>query len=221
MKAWQNPLIGVCVCLVACLAYAQEPPAQPEAKPDAKAEAKPVPDEDVISDAELRDLVETVLTARLAKTLGLNDEQTVLLVRRLSEYKDKLGALRKERQAMAKTLKENLKSDKPDAEIQKNLDELVAKDDQIFEFRKNVYEKAGEGLTTAQRARLYVFLGDFESDMRQLVQKAREKAFRRGYGFGPPDTAASPQRRLQRGKDGTLPPPNGGRLGPPTEPGKS
>jgi len=220
MKPWRNPLIAICVCLVAGLAYTQEPPAQPEAKPA----PEPAPEGDAISDAEMRDLVETVLTARLAKTLGLNDEQTVLLVRRLSEYKDKLGTLRKERQAVVKTLKENLKSEKPEAEIQKNLDELMAKDDQIFEFRKSVYEKAGEGLTTAQRARLYVFLGDFESDMRQLVQKAREKAFRRGMGYGPPgDASTSPQRRLQRGKDGTLPPPNGGRggrLDPPTDPGK-
>jgi len=133
-------------------------------------------------DPETQKLMETVMAARLAKELGLNDEQTVLMTRRIAEYKEQVSELKKQRQEMAKKLKAALTAKEADANIESSLNERVAQDGKIAEFKKTIYTKASEGLTVTQRARLYVFVNEFESDMRRLIQRAREHGFD---GMGP------------------------------------
>ena len=132
-------------------------------------------------DPEIQELIQTVMAARLAKALELDDEQTVLVVRRFSEFREKMSALKRERQELVKQLRMGLREGAPEDELEAKLDELMAHDAEVAEFKRTAYDKASAGLTISQRAKLYVFLSDFESDMRRLIQKARE---RRAERFG-------------------------------------
>jgi hypothetical protein len=179
-------------------------------------------------DPETQKLMETVMAARIAKELGLNDEQTVLMTRRIAEYKEQAAELKKQRQEMAKKLKAALNAKEPDDKIEAALNELVAQDGKVAEFKKTIYLKASEGLSVTQRARLYVFVNEFENDMRRLIQRARERGFDRMGPGGEPGQPGGPegfrgrwrqtmQRQPRMGEPGP-PPGQPGQPGPPGPP---
>ena len=69
------------------------------------------------------------------------------------------------------------KSGEVDAEtIQKSLEDLKVLDKRISNVRLDMHEKLSEGLTERQQARLYLFLQDFEENMRRMVQRVRERS---------------------------------------------
>ena len=132
---------------------------------------------------EAEELMEAVMTARLAKTLGLNDEQTVLMVRKFSEYKESLGRMRKERTQLLRDVRAALRDGSDEASIEPLVEELVEKDIEIAKHRLGAFQVARKGLTPKQQARLYVFLTEFDADMRHLIQRVRSK---RGQWSGRP-----------------------------------
>lgn len=158
-----------------------------------------------------KQLVMDVLTVRLARELALNDEQTVVMAKRFTDYRAKLESLKKERQEQVKALRASISAAEPDAQIEAKLKALSKQDTKITEYKKNLYDSASEGLSIAQRARLYVFLSDFENDMRKLIQKAREQSRQRANkanGQPAPDSAppAGQPSRSTRGRIVPLPP---------------
>lgn len=136
---------------------------------------------------EVRKLVEEIMAARLSQQLELNDEQTVLMLRKLAEFREELQAFRKTRQELVTGLQSGLQAGEADAQLETKLNELVAHDAKMADAKKNMWEKAGAGFSVAQRAKLYVFLNDFENQMRKLVQKARERNAQRAGGGGAQD----------------------------------
>lgn len=175
-------LIGLAALLPSGGAFGQPPqpgagPAEPAPPPTPESRRPapgPPPADRAKEEQDLRALVETVKMARLTKELGLNDEQAVLLVRKYDEVRERLASLNRERQQLLRELREAVRAGKPEAEIERALDKLVAHDRKIAETRTKVYEEIGKDLTATQRAKLYVFMNDFENDMRRLVQRARE-----------------------------------------------
>jgi len=125
-------------------------------------------------DRDIRGLVESVMAARLAEELGLNDEQTVMMVRRLSEFKREMNERKRVRSDLLRELRNVLQADAPEEEIETRLNELFRHDNESIEFNRSIYERVCEGLTVTQRAKVYVFLNQFESDMRMLIERARE-----------------------------------------------
>jgi len=217
--------------VVICV-YAQPAGPPPEAPPIAgpPRPAKQGPGIDQISDRELDELVEQVMAARLAKALGLNDEQTVLMVRRFGEYKQELSTMKRQRQELLKELREAIKAGLDDAQIESRHHALIEKDSALIEFKRSVYERAAEGLTISQRAKLYVFLSDFDNEMRRLVQHARERSMDRMRRSQPgpephppggaprpvPGRAGRPNVPPEGGP--AAPPPPGSESGPPVRP---
>jgi len=204
MNAWRTIGVTLCVLATASLAFAQGGPPRPRwgggPPPGAGAPGD-------IEDRDTSELLEAVMAARLAKALGLNDEQTVVTVRRFGEYKEELRGLRRGRHELLKQLTAAIQDEVPEAELETALKNLVEHDTKLAQYRFGVFEKASEGLSVAQRAKLYVFLNDFESDMRRLVQRARERGGRWGARFrdeGPPEyqgeEGAAP--RFRRGQQG-------------------
>lgn len=167
---------------VAALAHAQ-PPAALKPEPEVVREK--------ISDTELTELIESVMAARLAKELGLNEEQTVLMVRRFSDFREQLAEMKRLRQEKLRALRTALREKQSDEDVEAALQDLIAHDLQTLEFRKEAYQNAAGSLSTTQRAKLYVFVSDFEGDMRKLIQQARER--RQGAGR-PPVHPDGPQR---------------------------
>jgi len=201
--------ITVCMMVIAWAlafalgAYAQNAPEAPSAAPPKPQAASRAPAD--TDERDVRELVDAIMAARVAKQLGLNDEQTVLMLRRFSEFREQLNALRKGRQEILQGLKNSLRSGEGDAQIEAKLSQLVAHDGKIAEFRKSAYEKAGAGLTVSQRAKLYVFLNEFENDMRRLIQRARERNANRWGRFAEPPRPPEPGQPPR--------PPRPGRLG--------
>lgn len=204
MNAWRTMGLTLCVLATASLAFAQGGPQRP------RWGGGPPPGPGAPGDIEDRDtseLLEAVMAARLAKALGLNDEQTVVTVRRFGEYKEELRGLRRRRHELLKQLTVAVHDEVPEAEIDTALKNLVEHDTKLAKYKFGAFQKASENLSVTQRAKLYVFLNEFESDMRGLIQRARERGGRSGPRFreeGPPEyqgeEGAAP--RFRRGQQG-------------------
>lgn len=149
-------------------------------------------------DAQTRELLEQVMLARVSKELSLDDEQTVIMVRRFAEHKEEMRALLRERGARMRALSAAVRGNVDAATLEEALEAVQEADARIMSLKFSTYESLGEGLTAWQRARLYLFITEFEDDMRRLVQQARDRA--RLGGEGPP-----PGRGPRRGG----PPPEG------------
>lgn len=125
-----------------------------------------------------RELLEQVMMARVSKELALDEPQTVLLVRAFTEFRDQMAELRRHRNQILNDLKNLIREGKDNAAIQSKLDTLIAHDERVAAARRELYERAGADLTPWQRAKLYVFMSDFEAEVRRLVKKAQERVNR-------------------------------------------
>ncbi len=122
-----------------------------------------------------REMVETVLMARLAKALELSEEETVMVVQRFQDYRSELHAMVREHQDLVRSLRENLREEDPDeGEIEERLEAVIEQEKAIANHRHETFKAVGEDLTSLQQARLYVFMQDFDADMRRLIHRARE-----------------------------------------------
>lgn len=152
---------------------------------------------------ESRKLLEEVLMARLTRELALDEEQTVLMVRHLAEFRDKMASMRRERMVLARNLRQAVREGKDEKAIGKVLEEVVVNEEKMAVARREIVDFEGFELTTWQKAKLYLFIVDFESDMRQLLKKAQERRQGRGAKAAPRGEAGdSEDQRVE----GTAPP---------------
>lgn len=155
-----------------------------------------------------RELLQQVMVARLSQELELNDEQTVLLVRRFLEFKDGSRKLRRERNDLARELRELVKQgEAKSAEIDEKLNALVAADQKVADSKRELYTALSKDLTPVKKAKLYAFMQQFETDLRRMADEVRG---RRGGG---PDGGFG-RGRDGMGPDGPPPPPHGEGMGP-------
>lgn len=168
---------------------------------------------------DAREVMETIMIVRLSRELELTDEQSVLLVRHVSEFKDRIREIKEERKETLRGLRQALKSGAEDHALQQKLDAVVQLDHAAVDLTRNMVEEAGRDLTVAQKAKLYVFLGDFEREMRHLVQRAK---MRRGGDGGDGERPDFRRRREnfgpgRGGRDGMggMGPRSGGGMGGP------
>jgi hypothetical protein len=123
-----------------------------------------------------RELLEQVMMARISKDLRLDDEQTVILVRQFTEHRDEMRQMHHRRMELLRELRGVLnEGGESEAELEARLEALQAHEDAMHAARGAFFERAAEGLTVRQRAGLYVFIHEFEGDMRRLMQRARER----------------------------------------------
>jgi hypothetical protein len=160
-------------------AFAQEPAPAPAAAPEATAAPAPkdAPSAPEVAGEQVdpKELLEQVMMARISKELALDDDQAVLLVKRFSEYREQMSVMRKKRFETMKDLKQVVKDTAKDEDLKAKLDTLIALDEESSLARKELFESLSSGLTEWQRARLYIFLTEFEGDMRRYLQRARER----------------------------------------------
>ncbi len=213
MKAWK--LIPAVLLVGAAIAAAQEAYPMPPPGEDMPTRGRRLPEEWM--DRDVRDLVEAVMMARLSRELGLNDEQTVLMMRHFSEFKEKTGELKKQHVKLVKALKESVQSGAPEAEIEAKLQALVEHDKAMAQAKLDIVEQTGAGLSVSQRAELYVFLGEFENEMRKLIQTARRRAATPGGERFPKFPQRVPQG-MPEGQRGFAPGPGPDRPMPPGPP---
>lgn len=171
MHWWNRCCCTLALILAVAPAFADEPAPKGGSAESAAREER---------STESRKLLEEVLMARLTRELALDEEQTVLMVRHLAEFRDKMAALRRERLTLARNLRQAVRESKDEEAIAKVLEEVVAHEAKAAEARREIIDFDGFELTTWQKAKLYLFIVDFESDMRRLLKQAQERRFGRG-----------------------------------------
>lgn len=181
MRWWNRCCCALALILAVAPAFADEP------APEKGSEEAPGREERA---TESRKLLEEVLMARLTRELALDEEQTVLMVRHLAEFRDNMAALRRERMVLSRNLRQAVREGKDEEAIAKVLEEVVAHEAKAAEARREIVDFDGFELTTWQKAKLYLFIVDFESDMRRLLKQAQERRFGRGQKAAPPQESA-------------------------------
>ena len=166
MGAWRLWGAALALVLVAAPAIAadREPPAEGGAQPLARDHV-----------LETRKLLEEVLMARLTRDLALDEEQAGLLARHLAAYRETISALRQERMQLMRALRQAVRESKDEERIASLLVQADELDDRTVNARKAVVEIPELDLTAWQKARLFLFLHDFEGDMRRLIKRAQER----------------------------------------------
>lgn len=192
-------LVVLAIVVLAAPAFGQPPaePPKPSADSGAGAHHFGPGGPGGIDDAELREMVSTIMMVRISRSLELSEEQTVLLVKHVQEMRDEISKVYAERDAAMKALRELVAQDNAgDAEINAKLKELVSIEERRVKAKSDAFDKASAGLTAKQKAKLYLTLQDFEGQMRRMMMRAKEmgedavreklKAWERGDGDGPP-----------------------------------
>lgn len=127
-----------------------------------------------LEDLEARELVEMVLMVRLKKAMDLTDEQTLRLVRDVGKYKDQLLEMKTQIGSSREALKKALGSGASDGSIGKMLEGLLMQEVAIAELISTLVKEAQKDFSTAQAAKLYLFVDDFEQAMRRLIYRAQQ-----------------------------------------------
>ena len=127
-------------------------------------------------EARGREMLEQVMVARLSAELGLTDEQSVLMVRRFSQFKKETQQLQRERAEVMKELRQTaLKGDADPAAVSPLLEKSLQLGEKIALQRQRLFHAMAEGMDPVQQGKLLVFLEEFEGQMRQVVKTAQER----------------------------------------------
>ena len=209
MRSRRNPTTAALLCMTIALL----------AMPVVSAQDSTKDLEDALSKAgaksEAREVVEIVMFVRLAQELELSEDETVLLVRRMSEFRKEMARMHKKQRELRKDLREAYGAKAGEEELLAKLTKLREHDRRLNNLKLDLHAELSEGYDARTQARLYLFLQEFDESMRRMVQNVRERA--RGMqggrgGRGPEGVGRGPMRGnpprdgLGRGGRGGRPP---------------
>lgn len=132
----------------------------------------PPPEEDLPA----REVLEQVLLAKMAKQLKLNDEQTVILVRRFMEQKDLLMEKTQQRNNLVAELRRMIhgKTKANPTELKEKFDQLLKMDMELAELKQRWIDTISIDLPLESKVQLYLLFSDFENEIRKFLRKAYE-----------------------------------------------
>ncbi|NLV45971.1 MAG: hypothetical protein GXY07_15895 [Candidatus Hydrogenedentes bacterium] len=210
------------VCVGIAWAQAPAPPPAPPAHGVGKAPAPPpgpgkggppMPPPEISE--ENRRLLKQVMVSRLSRDLGLNDEQSLLLMRRFDELQNRQRELQRERAEVMRRLRQVLKQQEDEAALHRlmeRLEELKRQSAASEETIRRSFD--GMDLNVWQKAKIELFINDFENQLRRIVQQARngrpgQEKMAPGFPPRPPRDAnrPGPQRPGRPPQDAPKPPP--------------
>ena len=123
-------------------------------------------------DRDLHELLQTILMVRLAQSVELTDEKVVEFSKRVGSFKDQLHEMKWQIAASRETLRDAVECKDPDAVIRQKLDDCLLQELAITDLLRKLVHESRKDLTDVQAAKFYLFLGDFEQEMRRLVERA-------------------------------------------------
>lgn len=127
-------------------------------------------------------MLEQVMLARLSEELNLSDEQTVIMVRRFMDFRNKRNDLRRERENLMKSLRDAIDQNAPDPQLEELLNKIRGLHEALVNQQRALYEELSRDLAPRQRAKLFLFLERFEAEVQQMLRGAAEQR------LGPPFT---------------------------------
>ena len=149
---------------------------------------------------DLHQLVEQILMLRLRDAVSLTDDQVQALTRRVGTFKNQLTSMKFQRGAAREQLRDRLDRGLAEDQIRRNLESLLDREEAIAELLHEMIREAGKDLSVPQTARLYLFVGDFESFIRNLIVRAqyidRHGAPPEGIGSAKHSTTGSTEQSL-------------------------
>ncbi len=125
-------------------------------------------------DLPAREVLEQVLLAKVAKQLKLNDEQTVILVRKFNEQKEVLLQKTQQRNNLASEIR-RLIHDKTKAnpkELEEKFSQLLKMDMELAELKQKWVDNLSMDLPLDSKIQLYLLFSDFENEVRKFLRKA-------------------------------------------------
>lgn len=153
-------------------------------------------------DQDLRQLLERILILRLRNSLELSDEQLHALSRRVGTFKERLTVMKFQRGGAREQLRDCLDEGLGEEQINVRLMALLRQEKAIAELLNEMIREAAKDLTVSQTAKLYLFVGDFETFMSDLIERARHMNRRGGGPLGIAELrnldADSPEESLVR-----------------------
>jgi len=146
---------------------------------------------------EMRELIEKIRIAKLSQELELSDEQTVKLMRKFRETKERMEVFHKERKKLMENLRKAVHANNA-AKADKILDLLNQQEADGMKLKRNSFIETAEGLSQIQKAKLYLFMNEFERHMRTFIDRAKQQYRRRGQAWDTePGEKMSPEHRRQ------------------------
>lgn len=122
---------------------------------------------------DLHQLVERIRVLRLIKAVDLSDEKLQALSQRLGRFKDQLAVAKGRRSANREELRDCLDRGLPEDQVKPKLEALLGGEKAIADIHHDMIREAGKDLTVAQTAKLYLFVGDFDDFIRDLILRAQ------------------------------------------------
>lgn len=119
-------------------------------------------------DAESREMLEQVLVSRLSRRLDLDDEQSVILMRRFSELREQQQSLHRKRMEILHELRGVLRLEEDEAALKRLMSDLREVDARIVAGEQDARKSFQDmDLSIWQQAKLELFLSEVEGDMRR------------------------------------------------------
>lgn len=123
-------------------------------------------------DRDLHELLETILMVRLAQSVELTDEQIIEFSKRVGTFKDQLHEMKWQIAASRESLRDSVECKDPEAIVSRKLEDCLLQELAITDLLRKLVHESRKDLTEVQTAKFYLFLGDFEQEMRKLVERA-------------------------------------------------
>lgn len=190
-------VMAACMLLIAVPYAGAQPPPPP---PDQMQNPPPPPPGMGTMDGppppdfgESRELMEQVMVTRLTRNLGLNDEQSLILMRRFAEMREQRQTLQRERMEVMRDLRNVIKEEKDEGALTELMERLKHLDNRSRDMEmesRNAVE--GLDLNVWQRAKIELFMSDFQNEMRRVLQQVQGNRGPHGPMMGDPDMPGPP-----------------------------
>ena len=155
------------------------PPPGPEAgrgpmpPPDHAPGGPPAPPQEITE--ENRKMLQQVMVSRLSMDLGLTDEQSIIFMRRFAELEEQQRVLRRERAEIMRKLRPILKDQRDEAALHRLMGRLEEANRKSAASEETIRRSFDEmNLNVWQKAKVELFLSDFENQVRRIIQQARD-----------------------------------------------
>ena len=168
-----SSLLSIVLMMVCVPVFAQKAPAEERAFHEVLAHEDAFLSELGLDQQELYDLIQSYMLVRIKRTLDLTDVQTLNLMKRVGKYKDQLTRLKFNEGLLVSQLRMLLSTSSTEASIQESLTQLLDNEQKTVATLLSMVTEAGDELSVAQRAQLYLFVGDFEEDIRRMAFHAQ------------------------------------------------
>lgn len=188
MKSLMSTILIILLALVSIPAFAQRqaqgPP--PDDRPGEEGAFAPDRGPGEPPSAErrekIRDKIEAIRIWRLTEELNLDANTSGKLAALLGSLDRKRRDIRREQMELMRTLRQSLKSRKPDdAKIKQSLEKLERNDRALQELKYSEIKGVKEFLTVEQQARFLIFQQEFQREIQNMIARARAG---RGPGAG-------------------------------------